>query len=63
MLDRTNPHGDFSDEQVGQELNFLLQMTLILQAWRTFVYGFLTDTRRFEFFRAERDPSQGIIFE
>ena len=62
MLDSQNPHGEFSDEQVGQELDFL-QMTLILQAWRTFVYGFLTDTRRFEFFRAVRDPIKGITFE
>ena len=62
MLDSKNPHGEFSDEQVGQELDFL-QMTLILQAWRTFVYGFLTDTRRFEFFRAVRDPIKGITFE
>ena len=62
MLDSNNPHGEFSDEQVGQELDFL-QMTLILQAWRTFVYGFLTDTRRFEFYRAVRDPAKGITFE
>lgn len=62
MLEGRSPHGEFSDEQVGQELDFL-QMTLILQAWRTFVYGFLTDTRRFEFFRAVRDPIKGITFE
>ena len=62
MLPVTNPHGEFSDEQVGQELDFL-QMTLTVQAWRTFVYGFLADTRRFEFFRAMRDSTQGIIFE
>lgn len=56
------PHGEFGDEEVGQELDFL-QMALILQPWRTFVYGFLTDTRRFEFFRAVRDPSKGTTFE
>ena len=62
MLQGTNQHGEFSDEQVGQELDFL-QMTLTVQAWRTFVSGFLADTRRFEFFRAMRDSTQGIIFE
>jgi hypothetical protein len=62
MASEQTPHCDFSDEQVGQELDFL-QMALQLQPWRTFVYGFLTDTRRFEFFRAVRDIQRGILFE
>ena len=60
MLKGEIAHGDFSDEEVGQELDFL-QMAFILQPWRTFIYGFLTDTRRFEFFRAVRECLQGGI--
>eukprot|EP01031_Cornospumella_fuschlensis_P027350 gene27350-33035_t len=62
MLEGPNPHGDFSDEQCGQELDFL-QAALILQPWRKFIYGCLTDTRRFEFYRAARDSEGVIIFE
>ena len=49
--------GDFSDQDRGQILDFL-QMVLQVQPWRTFVYGFLTDCRRFEFVRATRVQSE-----
>lgn len=61
MLNNRNPIGEFSDEQCGQELDFL-QATLILQPWRQLIYGCLTDTRRFEFYKAEREPTGGIMF-
>jgi hypothetical protein len=56
------PHGDFSDEETGQELDFL-QIALVLQPWRIYIYGFLTDTRRFQFFKAVRDSAKGIAFD
>lgn len=41
---------EFPDEDVGQILDFLQEL-LIKQVWRQWVFGFLTDSVRFEFFR------------
>ena len=41
---------EVSDEQVGQILD-CLQELLNRQGWRKWIYGFLTDGVRFEFFR------------
>lgn len=65
MRDSEYPQGDFSNEETGQILDFL-QTTLMVQPWRIFVYGFLTDCRRFEFFKAVRKmnpQSTDVIFE
>ena len=44
---------EFSDEEVGQILDFLQEL-LNRQGWRKWIYGFLTDGVRFEFFRCMR---------
>lgn len=57
--------GDFSHEDQGQILDFL-QTTLMVQPWRSFIYGYLTDCKRFEFFCAKRVKSNdgtSITFE
>ena len=53
--------GDFSHEEQGQICDFL-QSCLSVQPWRSFVYGYLTDCRRFEFYRASKRDA-GICFE
>jgi len=50
---RVDQFGEFSDAEVGQILDFLLSC-LRVQPWRTFVYGYLTDCRRFQFFKATK---------
>jgi hypothetical protein len=65
MRDSEYPQGDFSNEEIGQTLDYL-QATLTAQPWRIFVYGFLSDCRRFEFFKAMRKMnlnSSEVIFE
>lgn len=57
--------GDFACEQTGQICDFL-QTCLTVQPWRTFVYGYLTDCKRFEFFKATKGEKEGnavIFFE
>lgn len=44
---------EFSNEEVGQTLDFIREV-LNQQGWREFVFGFLTDGIRFEFFRGFR---------
>jgi hypothetical protein len=44
---------EFLDEEAGQILDFLKEL-LLVQGWRKWAFGFLTDTFRFEFFRAVR---------
>ena len=55
--------GDFTCEQTGQICDFLLTC-LTIQPWRTFVYGYLTDCKRFEFFKATKGVKENnaIIF-
>lgn len=57
---------DFSDKEQGHILD-LLQITLNAQPWRQFIYGYLTDCKRFEFYRANRgetsDGKSRISFE
>ena len=48
-----DPEREFSREDVGQILDFL-QEVLVTQPWRHWVFGFLTDGIRFEFFLAKR---------
>ena len=63
-----DPNSDFSDEEVGQILDFVQEL-LIKQGWRQFAFGFLTDGIRFEFFRGTRSENQikftrsGLIIE
>ena len=58
MPSRSSAVGDFfPDEDRGQILDFL-HTALEMQPWRTFIYGFLTDCRRFEFVRATRVQSE-----
>ena len=51
---------EFSDEDVGQVLDFLQEL-LIKQCWRQWVFGFLTDGIRFEFFRGMRRNEDGRV--
>ena len=51
--------GEFSHEEQGQICDFL-QTCLSIQPWRSFVYGYLTDCRRFEFYRASKRESAGL---
>ena len=44
---------DFPDKDVGQILDFIKEV-LLKQGWRQYVYGFLTDCIRFEFFCGKR---------
>jgi hypothetical protein len=53
---------EFPDEEVGQILDFLKEL-LMVQGWRHWAFGFITDTFRFEFFRAVRGPNNVIHFE
>ena len=62
MRDSDEVGGEFSWEEVGQICDFL-QTTLLIQPWRSFVYGYLTDCRRFEIFRASRAHDGIIVFE
>ena len=48
-----SPEGGFSSEDRGQTLEFGTKI-MKFQAWRQFCYMFLTDTRRFEFYRITR---------
>ena len=52
---------EFSDEEVGQILDFLQEL-LLKQGWRQWVYGFLTDGVRFEFFRGMRRSDDHVSF-
>ena len=51
---------EFSDEEVGQILDFLQEL-LTKQGWRQWVFGFLTDGVRFEFFRGMRRRDDDLI--
>jgi hypothetical protein len=47
---------EFPEAQVGQIMEFLNELMLI-QQWRHFGFGFLTDGIRFQFFKASRNNS------
>jgi hypothetical protein len=53
---------EFPDEEVGQILDFLKEL-LLVQGWRQWAFGFLTDTFRIEFFRAVRGVNGVIEFQ
>ena len=52
---------EFSDQAVGQILDFLQEL-LIMQGWRQWVFGFLTDGVRFEFFRCMRCSDNRVSY-
>jgi hypothetical protein len=52
---------EFTEAHVGQILEFLKEL-LIVQSCRHFAYGFLTDGIRFQFFKANRQVSTGLIY-
>ena len=58
--------GDFADEEQGQILDFL-QTALTVQPWRSYIFGYLTDCKRFEFYCAKRgikhDGEPFVYFE
>lgn len=62
MVSGDETAGDFSFEEIGQICD-ILQTALLVQPWRHFIYGYLTDCRRFEFFKASRLPSNEVVFE
>lgn len=61
MRDSEEPGGEFAFEQQGQLCDFL-QTAMLVQPWRTYIYGFLTDCRRFEFYKASK-KGDAVIFE
>jgi len=61
-VDKSSSFLDFSDEESGQIVDFL-QVCLAVQPWRMVVYGYLSDCRRFEFFKATRNKDGVIGFE
>jgi hypothetical protein len=52
---------DFSDEERGQILDFI-NVCMKLQPWRMFMYGYLSDCRRIQFFHAVRRGDGAVEF-
>jgi hypothetical protein len=53
----------FTEQQIGQVVDMAFEFLRRVQPWRQFIIVFLTDTRRWQFFKVTRNPKKMCGFD